>query len=138
VTVFLLKGKVQGVKMRARRYVGIDVRYFGVGAGYAICVDDESQFRRFWGCLSRRRVAAAILNRVEVDFEALHVAWCMGTAFYGGHLPSWLHYFTTASMRHRGGCVIDNLPHSLLYRLRLRHFSDSCPFESKKFCCGVS
>lgn len=102
VTVFLLKGKVQGVKMR--RYVGIAVRYFGVGAGYAICVDDESQFRSFWGCVWRSRkkiVAAAIVNGVEADFEALHVAWCMGNCLFcfASAIIVASHYCINASQR---------------------------------------
>jgi hypothetical protein len=27
-------------------------------------------------------VAAAIVNRVEIKFEALHVAWCMGNGLF--------------------------------------------------------
>ena len=40
VTVFLLQGKVQGVKMR--RYVESAARHFGVG-GYVINVDDNDE-----------------------------------------------------------------------------------------------
>lgn len=53
VTVFLLKGKVQGVKMR--RYVESAARHFGVG-GYVINIDDENDtdsgavFGEAWVC----------------------------------------------------------------------------------------